>query len=253
MSLFSNMTNEGHEETEDRLGGFQPLETDIYVGTIKVAYASASKLGARNITLIVDVGSGKEYRETVYYTNRKGENFFIDKDSKKKVSLPGFALIDDICQVASGKTLEQQADEEKMVKVYDPDLKKEAPKAVPVLTDLTGQSVALGIVKVLENKSEKDSNGVYQDTADERYSNFIEKVFHPTMKFTVAEARKSVEVPAFWDSWVERNKGALRDKRSIKGGVGGKPGKPGASKTPSGPPQANASTPARKSLFAGKA
>ena len=37
MSIFGNLTNEGLEETTDRLGGFQIRATDIYPATIKAA------------------------------------------------------------------------------------------------------------------------------------------------------------------------------------------------------------------------
>ena len=255
MSLFGNMKSDGLEETEDRLGGFSSLETDIYTGVIKQMYAGQSAAGARSITILFD-HDGKEYRETVYITNKNGENFFLnkDKDGKptgKKVPLPGFTIIDEICLVTNGKPLCDQAHEEKMVKVYDPDAKKELPKSVPVLIDLLGQTVSLAIVKVLENKSVKDGNGAYQPTADERESNVIEKVFHTETKMTVPEARQGAEAPTFYNAWLERNKGKTRDKRSIKDGQGGNTGRTG--KLQGGPPQAaGQQATARKSLFGGK-
>jgi hypothetical protein len=250
MSLFGNLKSDGLEETSDRLGGFNVLETNIYTGPIKVAFAGVAASGARNVTVILDF-NGQEFRETIYITNKKGENFFLNKDdNKKKVPLPGFTTIDDICLVTTGKPLADQEDiEDKMVKVYDPDLKKEVPKSVPVLMGLTGQIVSLAITKQIENKSEKDSNGVYQPKADTREINVIDKVFHTESKMTVVEARNGAEVSTFWDAWLEKHKGKDRDKRTIKDGVAGKPGAPRAQ---SGPPQANSGQPARKSLFGNK-
>lgn len=249
MSLFGDLKNDGLEESQDRLGGFAPLDTDIYTGPIKMAYAGAAASGARSVTLIVE-HSGKEYRETVYITNKKGENFFINKDDpKKKVPLPGFTTVDDICLVTTGKPLCEQNAEDKMVKVYDPDQKKEMPKSVPVLTELLGQTVSLAIVKTLENKSIK-SGDEYVDTAETRYTNSIEKVFHTESRMTVAEARNGAEKPAFWDAWVERNKGKERDKRTIKDGQAGAVGRPG--KVPAGPPVAAGQAAPRKSLFGSK-
>lgn len=247
MSLFGDLKNDGLEESQDRLGGFSVLETDIYTGPIKMMYAGQAASGARSITLIVE-HDGKEYRETIYITNKKGENFFLNKEDKtKKVPLPGFTTIDDICLVTSGKPLSEQGSEEKMVKVYDPDAKKELPKSVPVLTGLLGQIVSLAIVKQLENKSTK-VNGEYQPNAETREINLIDKVFHTETKLTVAEARHGAEEATFWDSWLKKNKGKERDKRTIKDGVSGAPGKP-----QSGPPQAAAGAAApRKSLFGAK-
>ena len=228
MSLFNKLTSDGLEESQDRLGGFSPFDSDIYIGTIKVAYAGTSSGGATSVSIVVDA-DGKEYRETFYVTNKKGENFFISQD-KKKVPLPGFTVVDDICLIASGKPLANQETEEKVIKLYDFEQRAEVPKSVPVLTDLIGQKIALGIVKQLENKNKKnDSTGEYEPTEETRETNVVDKVFHPEMKLTVAEARNGKEDPEFWDKWVEKNKGTVRDKTEKKaGGNAGAPPKPAA-------------------------
>ena len=62
MSMFNNLTNEGLEEPQDRLGGFAPLETGIYTGEIKALYGGKSAGGATSLTVIVDfevVNTGK--------------------------------------------------------------------------------------------------------------------------------------------------------------------------------------------------
>jgi len=251
MSLFGNLKSDGLEESTDRLGGFQAWETGIYTGPIKVAYAGQSASGARYVTLIVD-HDGKEYHETIYITNKAGENWFLNKETKKKVPLPGFTIIDDTCLVTTGAALSDQESEEKMVKVYDVDAKKELPKSVPVLTGLTGKIVSLAILKTLENKSVKDTNGVYNDTAETRFSNNIDKVFHTETKMTVAEARNGAESGTFWEAWDKKNKGVDRDKRTIKDGSAGVAGKPGAARIQAGPPQAGSGSPTRKSLFGAK-
>lgn len=220
-ALFGNLTTDGLEETQDRLGGFQPFDTDVYTGKIKAAYAGESSGGAKNITLLVDMPGGKEYRETVYITNKKGENFFLNKqDNSKKVPLPGFTIIDDICLIVTGKPLAQQEVEEKQFKVWDNEAKKELPKAVMMLTELVGQDIKLGILRNLENKSEKQGDS-YVATAATRETNNIDKVFHPEQNLTVAEARSGQEEAKFLDAWTERNKGQVRDKREIKEGEGG--------------------------------
>lgn len=248
MSLFKNLTAEGHEETQDRLGGFSRLETDVYAGKIKVAYAGASVRGAKNVTLILALANGQEYRETIYITNAKGENFWINED-KKRVSLPGFTTIDDLCQVTTDKPLCDQDSDEKVVNVWDPDQKKEMPKSVPVLTELTGKDVLVAVQKVLRNKSVKEGDE-YVPTAETVEENNIEKVFHPTLRVTVVEAKKGETQGQFIESWIERNKGKTRDKRQIKDGQGGQSGRPGSSRGASNasPPQAGQGA-ARKSLF----
>lgn len=243
-NLFGNLTNEGLEESQDRLGGYQPFDSDAYVGKIKAAYAGKSDSGALNVSLIVDV-DGREYRETIYVTNRKGQNFFLNKqDNTKKVPLPGFTIIEDICLITTGAPLSEQGTEEKVINLYDRDLGREAPKAVQMLTGLLGKEVGLGILRILENKSEKKGDE-YVATAAERTVNAIDKVFHPELRFTVAEARAGKETPEFMDKWVERNKGQVIDKRQIKDGQAGVPA--------GGPPKAGAAPAGeRKSLFPSK-
>lgn len=225
--MFGNLTIDGLEKQEDRLGGGGVLDAGIYSGTIKVAYAGESKGGAKNINFIFDLG-GREYRETVYITNKKGENFFLNKqDASKKVPLPGFSLVDNICLLTVEKPLAEQDVADKMVKIYDFDLKKEIPTSVPVLVDLIGKPISLAILKELVNKNVKnDSTGEYEATAETREQNVIDKALHTETKLTVVEAQQGEEVGTFWDKWLEKNAGKIRDKREIKEGQAARPGAP---------------------------
>lgn len=248
-NLFANMTTDGLEQTQDRLGGgYAARETDLYTGKIKAMYAGQAASGARSVSIIMDMEDGQEYRETFYITNKAGQNYFLNKsDPTKKVPLPGFTIVDDICLVTTGKPLAEQATEDKVINLYDPEQKKEMPKAVPMLTEVIGNEVTLGILKQLENKSEKVGND-YVPTAETREINVTDKVFHTESRRTVVEAKSGAEKAAFIDSWAERNKGQTRDKRTIKDGQAGQAGKPGAPKAaPTAAPAAGA-TP-RKSLF----
>jgi hypothetical protein len=249
-SLFGALKNDGLEESQDRLGGYQPLSTDIYTGTIKMAYAGQSVGGAQSITLIIDLG-GKEYRETLYITNKKGENWYCKKDSTKKIPMAGFTTIDDICLVTTGSPLSEQDHEDKVIKLYDATVKQEVNKAVPMLTGLLGKEVSLGILQNLENKNEKQGSD-WVATADTKTTNTIDKVWHTETKMTVAEARGGSETGAFWGAWLAKNKDQVRDKRTIKDGATAQVGRPG-SRAPVAPPIAGASQAPRKSLFGARA
>lgn len=254
MSIFKNLKNEGLEETQDRLGGgFQPLDSGAYTGTIKAAYAGKSSSSeAMSVTFILDLdGLDREYRETFWVTNGKGENFFLNKnDNSKKVPLPGFTIVDDICMVTAEKPLFEVEPEEKTIKLYDYEAKKEVPTSVQMLVELIGQKVTFGVLKVQENKSKKEGNE-YVATAEEREINTTDKVFHYPSNVTVPEARQGITDAVFFDAWVQRNKGVTRDKRTIKDGKSAQAGKSG--RPAGGPPQA-ADTGAKKtsSLFGNK-
>lgn len=243
--MFGNLTTDGLQESQDRLGGISVFNTDIYIGTVKALYAGKSSGGATSVTLIADL-NGKEYTETLYVTNKDGQNWFANKqDNTKKVPLPGFTVVDDICLIATGEPLAAQETEEKVVKVWDSEAKKEMPKSVPMIIAALGKPIALGIQKTLANKQTKVGTE-YVANAETREENHIDKVYHPEMKLTVAEARAGQDVAQFWDAWLLKNKDQVRDKRTIKDGEVGSSGAPTKAAPKPGTP---AGQPARKSLF----
>lgn len=249
MALFGNMTNEGHEEARDTLGGYSVLDSGIYTGTIKQFYAGQSSGGAHNMTIIVAGGDfGSEYRETVYFTNKKGENFFVKND--KKSSLPGFTIVDDICLCAGGVPLSETDFEEKTVNIYDYEAKKELPKSVQVATGLIGKEISLAILKNLENQQEKSGDEyVAKSDGSTRETNNIDKVFNTETKMTVHEARHGADEAAFWGKWEEKNKGQTRD-RTEKDGA--KSGKPAGAAPQGGNAGGGSDSSPRKSLFGNK-
>ena len=214
MNMFATLTNDGLEKQEDRLGGGGLLDTGLYQGIIKLAYAGASKGGAKFVQLLIDI-AGREYRETVYVTNRAGHNYYMNND--KKVPLPGFSLIDNICLLTTDTPLAEAAIEEKVVKIYDYEERKELPQNVPVLIDLLQKPIALAIVNQLENKSAQQPDGSYLPTAEERSVNLIEKVFHHENMLTVTEALNGLSEGEFHAKWLEKNEGKVRDKRTVTG------------------------------------
>lgn len=237
--LFGDLTStENLEETKDTVGGggFDAVPSDVYDAEILVAYAGQSNSSpARNVTLHLKC-DGKEVRETIYITNRKGENFYLDKDDdKKKMPLPGFETIDDICLLITGESLLDQDTETKTVNVYNFDEKKEIPTPVECLTALHEQTIKLGILRKVSNYEKKGPSGNYEPQANEdgtpktRTQNEIDKVFHPETGRTVNEYRQEIETAEFLEVWSKRNVG--KDRNSVKpigGGAGGAgSGKPG--------------------------
>jgi len=247
-ALFAGLTTDNLEQATDVVGGFQQRETDIYTGLVKLAYVGKAESGASNISLIIDI-DGQEHRETIYFTNKAGENFYLDKkDPKKKHPLPGFTTINDLCLVASGKPLAQQDAQEKVVKLYDFTERKEVPKAVTVLVDLLNQPVALALGQVLQNKQVKDASGVYVPTADTFTTVQIEKVLHPGQSNKTVLEISSGSDAKYADAWLAQHKGKVRDKRTIKTGDSSATV---ASGRPT-PPQATTIAPPTTSLFGKK-
>lgn len=250
MSFFKNLSSDGLEKQEDRIGGGGLWDTGAYDGRVKMAYAGSYKSGAQFIALILAVGS-REYRQQILITNAKGENFYV-KDGKK-IPLMGFSMIDSLCMLTTEEPLAIQDVEEKIISIYDFDQKKEVPTAMPVLVGLLDKPITFAIEKQLVNKQEKDANDNYVDTAEEVEKNELQKFYHTETKLTITEAEQGLEAGVFYHKWVEANTdengvGKVRDRRNKKGGhaaTSGKPPAPGTAPSASGAP--------KKSLFGKKA
>lgn len=222
--MFSNLTTDNLEQSEDRLGGgFEALPSGVYDGKIKLAYVGhANSSKATSINLHIDV-DGKEVRETIWITNRDGENFYVDKqDAKKRHPLPGFTTVDDICLLTTGEGLADQDFEEKIVKQYDATERKEMNKPAKVAINLLGKAIKIGLLREIVDKQKKDDSGNYVNTGETRTENTIDKVFHPETGRTVNEYRHEVETAEFLKAWEEKNAGKDRNKATgLSGGAGG--------------------------------
>lgn len=255
MSLFKKFANNAAklEETKDSVGGgFSVLDSNIYKGSVKLAFLDVWGSGAHYVDLTLTV-DGKDYNEKITITNKQGENFY--EKNGKNYPLPGFVTIDDLCLVTIGKGLADMDDEteERTVKVYDRDAQAELPKAKQVLVGLLGKPVAVAIQKAVETKMEKDSDGKYTvPTAETRETNSIEKVFEVESMMTTVEARAEKTEGEFHQVWLDKNQGKVRDKTS-KAAVGGKPMAAKAGASAASAPQAGAAAAgARKPLFGNK-
>lgn len=251
MNVFGNLSTEGLEEAQDRIGGFRIRETGAYLGKIKLAYVRQSANSkAKSVTIVADLPDG-EYRETFWVTSKDDLNFYTNKEGKKS-ALPGFTIVDDLCVVTTNKPLSEQPAEEKVINIYDAEQKKEVPTAVPMLVELLGKEAIFGIQKQLRNKQEKNTTtGQYEDTADSREENAVDKIFHHPSTLTVVEARKGIQKAAFYGIWVEKNTGVTSDRRTIKDGVKGSAGSVRSGRPAGAPPKAGDTPRQTTSLFGG--
>lgn len=224
--MFGNLTSDNLTESGDRLGGGGPMESGIYTGTVKLAYAGKSRSSdAQSVVVHIDV-NGNEFRETHWVTNKNGENFYLDKqDQTKKHPLPGFTHVDDLCLLTTGFGLAEQDIEEKVVSLYDFEARQEVPQNVPVLTGLLGKEITVGVVKQTVDKTAKDANGKYNPTGETRDENVADKFFHTETKRTVTEIKTGQEEAIFHDKWKEKNTGKTRNRAKGAEGNSGAPGR----------------------------
>ncbi|QYW02267.1 ssDNA-binding protein [Stenotrophomonas phage Philippe] len=242
------------EVAEDRVGGFQLFESNVYEGRIKMFAGVESDGGAKGILFTVET-NGREYSETIYVTSgrEKGQkNYYIDtKNGNKERPLPGWTLMNDVAMCATGGTdLTEVEWEKKTVEVYSSADGKKIPKELEVATDLIGKTVLLGILHKKENKTKKNDNtGKYEPIPGEfREFNAINAVFDLDTQKTVREAQNDSEAK-FHDKWLEANKGKIVSSKLVEGngsgGNGGNTGRPQASNSGS----SNSSDGERPSLF----
>lgn len=242
MSLLKTTTADDVVEGGDVLGGFRVYDTDAYESMVKVVYVGQSPAGARFLGIHLQLEAG-EYRENVYFTNRDGENFYVDKKSGKKKELPGFQTANELCLMTTGLPLEEQELEEKVIKLYDPEQQQETNQSVPVLVNVINKPVVAAIQKSKKFKQVKDAAGNYVDTDETREENTISKFFHHESQGTATEYKKDQPLGKFFEAWVNQNKGKVYDR--TQGKTGGNPNAGQAGRPGQQPPASGAT----KSLF----
>ncbi|WP_432481698.1 hypothetical protein [Moraxella sp. ZY200743] len=209
MNFLSNLGyQENIEQEKDVLGGnYKVPESGIYSAIIKHAYTSQSQSGAGAINFEFDL-DGVIFRETLYVTNRQGNNFY-EKNGERNY-LPSFLNADAIALFASTKPLAEQKIQPKVIKVYNFEQKKEVPTEVPMLVDLLGKEVKLGIIKEKLFKQVKDNNGNYVDGDEIIKRASISKVFSAKDNRTTSEVRAGKEAE-FYKNWLDKWEGQIKD------------------------------------------
>ncbi len=217
------------EQATDSLGS-SVLETGLYGMTLKAVYLGKADSGAVSATILAERQDGSAFKSTQWIVSgdKKGNKPFYTNAAGKKFPLPGYTVIDDICQIVAGVPLSDIEMEEKTLKIYDFDTKKDVPTEVDCICDLAGNNVVLAIQKITENKSEKDGEGVYQPTNETRDINDISKVLNDEGA-TRIELRDE-EAVEWSEGWEKKNKGKTRDKTSKEAGTAGAPAKKTAKK-----------------------
>ena len=177
------------ETTQDSLGGGSfVLNSGIYPAVINKAFLkNSSSSSAVAIEFEFGLPEGKTHSETIWVTNGAGENYYINKNTGKPTYLPGFESTSNIAIVAAGLELGELEPEDKVVEIYNAELKKKAPTPVKMFMGLVGKELILGLQKTITFKQAKNQvTGKYEDTAETRETNEIVNVF-TTSGFTALE------------------------------------------------------------------
>lgn len=237
MGLFDSLkTNEKVEAAKDVLGGGSgPLDTGVYDCTIKLAYIDYSRGKAMSVNLELETAEGRKFRSQQWVTSGEAKgckNYYTDRNGKNQY-LPGYVLINDICQLAIDTKLEDTDPEEKTIALYDFSAGREVPQEKMVLTELMGEKITLAVEKQIVDKNVQDATGAYVPSGETREINEVVKAFHSEYGVTVAEAQAGLREADFRDRWADKNRGNVRNKAkgAATGATAGAP-----SVDPLGPP-----------------
>ena len=220
-NLFT-MDQEVEKQVEkDVLGGFAARESALYPMTIKTAFLGDYAGGSKYVSIVLEDDQGNYSEEECVWSIKTKGPTYIDKKTGKTKELIGFAKINSLAKLLTGKGLEQSVFETKVHEVYSKDAGAKVPTPLPTLTEWTGKVVHVGILKTVENKQTK-SGDKYVATAETREVNSVDKWFNEDKK-TLVEVEKGVEAK-FYEQWEKANTDRVIDKtdKTLKAGpVGG--------------------------------
>ena len=226
MSLFSGFTTSNDIAGEkDSVGGGFVLDSNVYLSTVKLAYGTQSAGGATALNLVLETEDGKEIRQQLWVSSGKEKgcvNYYTDKDGNKQY-LPGFNMANSLCLLTVGKELAQVESETKVVNVYNKDAKAEVPTNVPMLMELLGKQVLVGLIKQTVDKNIKDATGNYVPSGETREENDIDKFFRERDSKTTAEILAKTEEAVFINTWKDKWVGKVKDKTTKQAGTAGAP------------------------------
>lgn len=214
MSFFNDVQQATNvEQVEDYVGGsFAPLTTGVYDATIKYAYATEAKSGAKGIVIGLGIGD-REHSETLYITNRNKQTYYT-KDGKN-YPLVGYELAEALSLLGANKKLTDLTTMEKVIDVYNFEQKAKVKTAVEMFTDLVGKDVKVALQHIKEFKKTKQGNE-YVDTDETREFNQLSKVFRMKDSKTVNEIRAKKDEAEFITQWADKWNGKLVDKTAGK-------------------------------------
>lgn len=225
MSLLKNLTSDDTIANErDSVGGFSVLESDLYPAKIELAYLAPSEGGALSLVIHAKTDQGQDIRSTQWMTSgtaKGGKNFYIDKNGDKQY-LPGFIMANALALLTTGKEISELDTETKVINKYSKDAGAEVPTKVEMVVDLIGQEINVGLIKQIVDKTAKGDDGIYHPTGETREENEIDKLFRASDNKTTAEIRGQAAEAKFFETWVGKWKGKLRDKstKDAKGNAG---------------------------------
>lgn len=235
-------------EDKDYVGGGSYIwETGVYDVTISMCYGLEKPSGSMCLHFDFKNDEGKVFSTEEYFLSSKRKIEYaamkdgkplLDKNDKPIMRhIPGFVRCSNVIGMAfsdkyasfvrdesNGPTMTKRQEkffeaainsmEEKTINVWDWDKKQSLPTKVKyVMPKIIGQRIKIAVSKNLVNKREKNSDGVYVEVVETREENELSLEFNEA-GFSAMEVRAGNTELETMPSWIEKNEGQTRDKRS---------------------------------------
>lgn len=216
MGSLSNLAtpSDVKDDTQDRLGGYTPLEGGLYKMKIDLAFLKPTASGAIGLNMHYSNAAGQTLREVLWIVSgdaKGNKHFYVNKKGEKHL-LPGLQIANAIGQLAIGKDISELDDEEKIISLYDSAVQSEIPTKVQMITDLLNTEIILGVKRNIVDKNVKNDSGVYVPSGETREENVVDKVFSADSGMTIAERDGGSSEAIFIQQWEEKWAGKVTDR-----------------------------------------
>lgn len=185
-------------------GAGYTLDTGMYDMIIDVAYMDTSDKGALAMKLHLKTADteGKTLRTAFWVRSGtgKGNNTHYVTAKGVKRPLPGYTQASQVSFIACGKALKDLNEEEKFIKLWNNAAQAEENTKIRYLPELQNKPIMVGVLKIRDNKVVLN-NGEYVKTAEERFTNEVDKLFFPN-GISVTEQNAGITTPEFRNRWV---------------------------------------------------
>ena len=212
MTDFLNFNTGGAKQETESLGGGRTLfDSAVYPAKIKQVYFDAYDGGSRFASVTLDI-NGKDYEERFLLANARGESFWTDGDGKPQ-QYSGLTRLEELVFAAGFANIQSTNPGQGNIRAWDKNTKSFVIKSHPtVMTSVHGKDVAVAILKINQNKQQKNQvTGKYDKLNEAEEINQIDK-FSNMQGVTLIENAKNVNPPTFMAAWKEKWTGKVNDK-----------------------------------------
>lgn len=205
-------------QEQDVLGGKSLLPTGIYEGKLKMIFWDTYASGTEYIQTSFEF-EGKEFSQRFNVLNKKGDDYYLDKENQKQ-RLPDGQKIHSMIQIASegNLTLSTAETATKIAKVWNKEAGGAIDTEVEAIPDLIDIPVCVCIQHIKENKTQKNDAGEYVNYLDDNgevafwEKNEITKFLCPETKRTLSEILAEKEEATFSTEWLSKYENEIIDK-----------------------------------------